>query len=219
MNFVRFSSRLARRGCSRAVARIAARRRLAVVCSAALAAGLAGTAFAAVPASAAATNGICLDADAQQVYDYGAIGQWDCNPTDAYQQWFAYGYGDSPFGDLWVIQNVGALDVNHAADCLDADAGQVYNGGAIIQWGCNPSHDPYQLWLQEPAANGPGFLYLNYGTLVNDGVSNCLDADGGAVGPGDPVFQWYCNPNDPFQVWTGTSGDFGTQYQNLGASE
>lgn len=59
--------------------------------------------------------------------------------------------------DNFVIQNYGAY-LQGAADCLDADAQQVYNGGAVIQYGCNAS-DPFQQWkpVVDPVA---GFFLL-----------------------------------------------------------
>jgi hypothetical protein len=219
MNFIRFSARLARRGSSRAVAQIASRRRLAVVCSAALAAGLAGAAFTAVPASAA-TTGFCLDANAQQVYPGGAIIQWGCNYSDLYQQWSFNAITGSPYGELFQLQNTGALDVNDAADCLDADAQQVYPGGAIIQYGCNSS-DPYQLWIAKGSESGAlvQFQFENYGALVNDDAADCLDADAQQVYSGGAIIQYGCNSGDPYQIWQPSQGSVGGQLQNVGATE
>jgi hypothetical protein len=214
MNFIRFSARLARHRCSRAVAQIAARRRLAVVCSAALAAGLASAAFAAVPASAAA-SAMCLDADAGQVYDGGAIIQWGCNSSDLYQQWkLSDPIADSPYGPLQLIYNTGALVYDDASDCLDADAQQVYDGGAIIQWGCNGSDD-YQYWIATVTPDG--IQLENYGALVYNDAADCLDADAGQVYDGGAIIQWGCNSSDPYQLWTESNASDGISYQNVGA--
>ena len=61
------------------------RRRFAAL-SVALAPVLAGLAFTASPAQAA-TSITCLDANAQQVYNGGAVIQWGCSASDPYQLW------------------------------------------------------------------------------------------------------------------------------------
>src|SRR5580704_9105630 len=168
MNFVRFSAGLARRGRSRAVARTAAARRFAVF-SVALAAVLAGVALTTGPASASVpqfTHGTCLDANSGQVYDGGQIFQWECNASDLYQEWTAGFVEETAYGPVYQLQNVGALDVNNAAECLDADAGQVYDGGEIIQMGCDTS-DAYQLWQSAIGPNGQ--VLANIGTAVATG--------------------------------------------------
>src|SRR5262245_56732889 len=121
--------------------------------SVALAAVLASLAF--TTGSARAATPTCLDANAQQVYDTGAIVQWTCSITghnaDPYQAWKVTqqpaGNPNVPYsGELFQLENWGALNGNRAADCLDADAQQVYDGGKIFQWGCD-SNDPWQKWM------------------------------------------------------------------------
>jgi hypothetical protein len=198
MNVARFSARLAQRGRSLAVTRTT-RRRIALL-SVALAAVPASLALTMSPAHAATST--CLDANAQQVYDFGAIVQWDCSATDPYQQWTPMAAPVNPnlpppLGQLVELQNVGALDNNNAADCLDADAQQVYDGGAIIQWGCNPG-DTYQQWMM--IQTSAGYLFENYGAYLN-GAADCLDADAQQVYDNGAVIQYGCNEADPFQQW------------------
>ncbi len=188
MNFVRFSARLARR-------------RFALVLVA-LAAVPASLAFTTSPAQAATST--CLDANAQQVYNFGAIIQWDCSASDPYQQWMPKAAAINPnlppppAGQLVELQNVGALDNNNAADCLDADAQQVYNFGAVIQYGCNPG-DTYQQWILMQAPSGY-YVLENYGAYLQ-GAADCLDADAQQVYDNGAIIQYGCNENDPFQQW------------------
>jgi hypothetical protein len=205
MNFVRFCAKLARRGCSRAVARIAARRRLAVVCSAALAACLAGAAFTAAPAGASAAP-MCLDADAGTPYDYGAVIQWQCNDSDNYQNW-TFTFVDDEVGDqVFQIQN------NGTGMCLDADAQQMYNYGAVIQWQCNSS-DPYQDWFWVP---NPGGAELESVASWEQRSALCLDADAGTPYDYGAIIQWQCNNTDPYQLWFQQTTDVYV-LQNVGA--
>jgi hypothetical protein len=198
MNLVRFSAGVAQRGLSRAVARRVARRRF-TVCSVALAAVLASVALTTGPASAETAPGTCLDANAGQVYDGGAIIQWGCNSDDPYQGWEAVWTANTPYGAVYQLQDLGALDDNNAADCLDADAGQVYDGGAVTQWGCDAS-DPYQLWIFHFIGNSD-FTLQNYGALIYQGAADCLDADAQQVYDGGAIIQWGCNTSDPYQQW------------------
>lgn len=224
MNFVRFSAGLARRGRSRAVARTAAARRFAVF-SVALAAVLAGVALTTGPASASAsvpqfTHGTCLDANSGQVYDGGQIFQWECNASDLYQEWSAGLVEETAYGPVYQLQNVGALDVNNAADCLDADAGQVYDGGEIIQMGCDTS-DPYQLWLitnTAPADGGGAWSYQNYGALLQQGAADCLDAHAGQAYDTGAIIQWGCNTSDAYQLWQSAIGPNGQVLANIGTA-
>jgi hypothetical protein len=207
MNFVRFCAKLARRGCSRAVARIAARRRLAVVCSAALAACLAGAAFTAAPAGASAAP-MCLDADAGTPYPGGAVIQWQCNDSDNYQNWTftpLYGLEDDL---VFQIQN------NGTGLCLDADSQQMYNYGAVIQWGCNSS-DPYQDWIW---VDNPGGLELETVASWEQGSDLCLDADAQQTYDYGAIIQWQCNNTDPYQLWSSQpSSKYVYVLQNYGA--
>jgi hypothetical protein len=215
MNFIRFSARLAPRDRSRAVARGVARRRFAVF-SVALAAVFAGAALTTGPASAATAPGTCLDANAGQVYDGGAVMQWGCNGNDPYQQWRAEFAANTPYGAVYEIQNLGA-DYDNVADCLDANAGQVYDGGAIIQWGCN-SNDPYQLWMF-PGIGSSAFAMQNYGALIYQHAADCVDADAGQVYNGGAIIQWGCNTSDPFQQWQNVfSSHEGAASENIGTA-
>jgi hypothetical protein len=192
-----------------------ARRRLAVF-SVALAAALGGVAAAAAPASADVLQGTCLDANAQQVWDTGAIAQWQCQTDDPFQDWTLKFVEASPDGYLYQLQNLGALENDNAADCLDADANDVGDGGTIQQWGCNPA-DPYQLWIVSIVGRGTG-TYQNYGALTQDGAAECLDADAQEVYSTGKIFQWACDSNDPYQEWQLVNGPNGSFVeQNLGA--
>ena len=92
-------------------------------------------------------TGYCLDANAQQVYDGGAIIQYSCDASDPYQLWMVNPHaGNEAIGEF---RNYGAY-TRGAADCLDANAQQVYDGGAIIQYSCDAS-DPYQQWTVVPS--------------------------------------------------------------------
>jgi hypothetical protein len=218
MNFVRSSAQLTRRGCSRAVAGIAVRRRLAAVCTAALAVGLAGAGFTAAPASAA-TSTLCLDADAQQVYPGGLVEQWSCNPDDPFQNWVIVPEGSYLGHTVYEIQNLGALYDDDAADCLEADGQQVYPGGAVIQSGCVPNDDanvaPYEEWFAVFTADG-AYQWQNFGALLYNDAADCLDADAQQEHQGGPLIQWGCNSNDIYQQWTtGNGGDNGSLYINV----
>lgn len=181
------------------------RRRFAVL-SVALVPVLAGLAFTTSPAQAA-TSITCLDANAQQVHNDGAIVQWVCNGNDPYQEWKPIAVASNPnlppppppppSGTLVQLQNVGALDNNNAADCLDADAQETYNYGAVIQWGCNAG-DTSQQWIM--IQTSAGYLFQSYGAYLQ-GASECLDADAQQVYSGGSVIQWSCNESDPFQQW------------------
>jgi hypothetical protein len=200
MKLVSFSARLAQRAYSRVVARTAVRRRF-VVFSVTMAAVVASVALTAGPASASfLPTATSINAVPQEVYPGGAIDQWDCDSANSFAEWTTFFVGSTPYGNVFEIQNVGALDYDHAADCLDADAQQVYPGGAVIQWGCDSS-DPYQLWLISAAAGtGPVLSLQNYGALLQ-GAASCVDADAGQIGDGGAVFQWGCNILDAYQVW------------------
>jgi hypothetical protein len=211
-----------RRGWSRALAHMAVRRRLAAVCAAALTLGLGAAAFtvvSAAPASAAinstpTTSFWCLDANAQQVYDGGQISQYSCNGFDPYQSWSLQDVGRTNYGEAYKIFSDGAYDTNNALDCLEANAYQVYNGGQIIQYGCNAS-DPYQEWI--PSKNSFGTQWENYGDLLYNGVAMCLDAYGGQQYNGGTIMQYACNGYDEFQYWgmsqTGTGASSYAGYQ------
>jgi Ricin-type beta-trefoil lectin domain len=206
MNFVRTSARLLWRGRSRAVARNVAGRRF-VVFSVALAAVLASVALTTGPASATTFNSSCVDANAGQVYDGGAITQLACDSTDPYQEWNTnLVYMDGRYFSQ--LQNVGANEYdNGAADCLDADAYQVKDTGAITQYACNNS-DPFQLWIITQNAQG-NMTLQNYGALKYDNAADCLDADAYGNPDGGPIWQWGCDPDDPYQQWIVLYGDNG----------
>jgi hypothetical protein len=202
-NLLRFLAGRARRECSRVVAQIAVRRRLAVVCSAALTAGLAVatvTAVSAAPASAAISSGFCLDANAQETYNFGAISQWDCNQYDQYQSWSLSPMATStPYGTTYMIFNDGAYNLKHAEECLDANAQQVYDFGGIMQFACN-YQDPYQQWILEGVGNG-WYELMNYGDILIDGTAMCLDAVYGQQFTGGSIIQYACDINDSYQQW------------------
>jgi hypothetical protein len=63
-----------------------------------------------------------------------------------------------------VVKNYGAY-LEGAADCLDANAQQDYNGGKITQYACSAS-DPYQQWAVSIEQVGGQNLYgfINVGT-------------------------------------------------------
>jgi hypothetical protein len=211
MNSIRFSGRLTRPGRSGAVAQAAARRRFAAG-SVALAAVLAGLAFAAGPAHASGT-GYCLYAVGS--LDFQPIVQYTCDDSENYQNWTvtqaAVPNGDTPpppDGILLQFQNNGA-----SSFCLDADAQQTEDFGKIIEWGCDSS-DPYQLWI--PLATTSGDAFENYGAWLN-GASYCLDADAQDVIIYGMVIQWQCNTSDPYQLWVPVPSDHDV-IQNVGAS-
>jgi hypothetical protein len=208
MNFVRFSAGLARRGRSRAVARTAAARRFAVF-SVALAAVLAGVALTTGPASASTVDSSCFTANPNEVYSGGQIFQLACNSDYSWQDWTTtYVASTSDGRPLYQVQNVGAMQYdNGAADCLDANAYQVYDGGAIIQWACDAG-DPYQLWIISNNSNGT-VTFQNYGALIQQNAADCLDADAYGNMNGGPIFQWGCNASDPYQQWEYLSGPNG----------
>jgi hypothetical protein len=217
MNFVRVLARLARRGCSRAVAPIAAR---AVLVTAGLA--VAGIAFAAGPAKAAdpqfpgmwelqssgaldSNNGahLCLDADAGDPSDYGPIFQYDCDfnqshhqSFDPYQVWTVTDEGNG----LYLLKDVGT------GTCADADAQDVGSGGKIIQWSACNSSDPFELFSITPTG-GNTYSVKSYGaskvSIGDGGPALCLDADydNGHLTSETPVIQYPCNTADSFQLW------------------
>jgi hypothetical protein len=91
-----------------------------------------------------AGTGTCLDANAQQIFNGGAITQWQCNSADPFQLW---SFLPAPPGKL-NIANFGASNTSTSPAtglCLDANAGQAFKGGAIIQYDCYVG-DTYQLW-------------------------------------------------------------------------
>lgn len=92
-------------------------------------------------------NGTCLDADGSQTGNGATIFQWSCNSTgDNYQQWWVNGSGQLNTNGQAnaLLQNQGKYYAGSNI-CADADASQVYNGGAIFQWTCNSS-DTHQQW-------------------------------------------------------------------------
>jgi hypothetical protein len=151
------------------------------------------------------------------VYGYGAVVQWGCNSEDQFQGWELAQGTQTPYGPAMQLENVGAAHVYHVADCLDADADQVYNSGAIIQWGCNAS-DPFQEWIAEtPSGPGGVIQFVNYGALL-EGRDSCLDANAYQNYDGGGIIQWACNVNDPYQLWNHTPGTFGGyQFQVAGS--
>jgi Ricin-type beta-trefoil lectin domain len=87
------------------------------------------------------STGYCLDADAQQIQDFGSIISWQCSPSDPYQLWII-----SSNSTGIELENYGAWLYHGASYCFDADAQQVQDYGAVIQWPCGNLSDPYQLW-------------------------------------------------------------------------
>jgi hypothetical protein len=134
-------------------------------------------------------DGTCLDADSTDVGNGGKIFQWDCNSSDAYQQWVI----DGSAGSQPILMNVGT------GTCLDADSTDVGNGGKIFQWDCNTG-DSYQQWWFYGSNNINSDSAL--AGLHSQGTgSTCLDADGSDKGDGAPIFQWDCNQSDSSQQW------------------
>jgi Lysozyme like domain/Ricin-type beta-trefoil lectin domain len=132
-------------------------------------------------------DGTCLDADSAQAHDAGLIFQFACNGSDRFQQWEVV---DVRFDNV-ILKNVGT------GTCLDADGGKVGDADPIWQWSCNSSDHFQQWWF-----GGSSALSSNAQAEVhNVGAGNCLDADGGAKGDGQPIFQWRCNGKDRFQLW------------------
>jgi len=184
--------------------------------SVALAAVLAGVAFAASPAHASTSStGYCLRATTAQ--DFGQIVQYQCDDSDNLQNWTvtqaAVPNGDTP------PPNAGAILFqfqNNAASsyCLDADAQQIQDFGSIISWQCNSS-DPYQLWM--PVSTSTGLGLENYGAWLYHGASYCLDANAQHVQDFGAVIQWQCNSSDPYQLWVPLASDHHV-VQNVGAS-
>jgi hypothetical protein len=166
-------------------------------------AGLTGVGFTAVsagPASAAVQSGICLDANAGETYDFGAITQYSCNIDDPYQSWTLNPVTNTPYGTSYQLLNDGAALIKGAGDCLDANAQQVYDGGQIMQWACNPQ-DPYQQWIFLNDNQG-SYILMNYGDILYNPLAMCLDAYKGQEYDGGKVIQYTCNGSDSFQQWT-----------------
>jgi len=117
------------------------------------------------------------------------------------------------------LSNDGAYEYDNAQDCLGADAGQVYPGGAIIQSACAALSDPnpWELWLIN-RNNGTNTASIqNYGALLYDDAADCLDADAQQMTDGGAIIQWGCNPHDPYQQWQiDGADDGGSLFQNLG---
>jgi hypothetical protein len=137
--------------------------------------------------------GTCLDANAQQAFNGGAIIQWPCNGADPFQQWNILEVGDGHF----MIENQGA------GTCLDANAHQAFNGGAIIQWQCNMA-DPFQLWYLTPASGGRLLSMKNFGASnvsASPSIGLCLDAHAQQVFAGGAIIQYGCDVGDPYQLW------------------
>jgi hypothetical protein len=211
VNSIRFPVRFTLPGRSGAVARTTARRRFAAG-SVALAAVLAGLAFAAGPAHASGT-GYCLRAVGSNLFN--PIVQYQCDDSDNYQNWTvtqaAVPNGDTPPPPLGILVQFR----NNAASsyCLDADAQQIQDFGKIIEWGCDSS-DPFQLWV--PVATASGDAFENYGAWLH-GASYCLDADAQEVQDFGQIIQWQCNSSDPYQLWVPVASDHHV-LQNVGAS-
>lgn len=113
--------------------------------SVALAAVLAGVAFAASPAHASTSStGYCLRA--VQAKDFGQIVQYQCDDSDNLQNWTStfvnVPNGDTTPPDPFLVQ----VQNNSTGYCLDADAQKVQDYCPIIQWQCGNFSDPYQLW-------------------------------------------------------------------------
>jgi hypothetical protein len=140
-------------------------------------------------------DGTCLDADSTDVGNGGKIFQWDCNSSDSYQQWAIL---DS-VGNQPIFENVGILDNDGEAYCLDADASDVGDGGKIFQWACNTG-DSYQQWWFY-GSNNISSDSAEAGLHSQGTGSTCLDADGTDKGDGAPIFQWDCNQSDAYQQW------------------
>jgi hypothetical protein len=91
-----------------------------------------------------------------------------------FQLWIMEGTEYEPlendYHQSYLLVNYGALVVDGAADCLDANSDQMYDGGAIIQWGCN-SNDPYQLWNTIWPVDDPintsvsGYVFMNVASI------------------------------------------------------
>jgi hypothetical protein len=130
----------------------------------------------------------CLDADSGNVGNGGKIFQWKCNSSDRYQLWTVV----DPYGSNPVLRNVGS------GYCLGADAKEVRNGGKIFQWQCSNGNHYEQWWF-----GGSGALNGNaLATFHSVGAGTCLDADGGAKGNADPIYQWKCSNSDSAQRWS-----------------
>jgi hypothetical protein len=201
-----------------------AQRRLAVL-AVALAAVGAGLALSTSPAHASGVS-ICLDANAQQVQNYGPVIQFQCNPNDSYQQWTALKFGHTSDGILVQLENVGAVDAQGNHYCLDANAQQIYNYGAVIQWECD-STDAFQLWNMIKVSPGH-YEFQNWGALRegqfqlggarHNGASVCLDANAQNVGNYGGIIQYKCNSGDLYQQWTrGVNAQGNVFLQNVGA--
>jgi hypothetical protein len=134
-------------------------------------------------------DGTCLDADASEARNGGAIFQWTCSSTDSHQKWELLDtYPNNP-----ILKNIGT------GTCLDADGSAKGDGKPIFQWGCNSSDHFQQWWFggsRDLNTNGNADA-----TLHSYGDGTCLDADGSAKGNGAPIFQWDCNSGDSFQLW------------------
>jgi hypothetical protein len=140
-------------------------------------------------------DGTCLDADASDVGDGGDIFQWSCSSGGAYEQWIIKGSS----GSQPILENVGILDNNGKAYCLDADGTNKGNGAPIFQWGCNQS-DSYQQWWFY-GSNNINSDSAEAGLHDRGTGTTCLDADGTSKGNGAPIFQWGCNQSDSHQQW------------------
>jgi hypothetical protein len=199
------------------------RRRLAVL-SVALAAASASLALTTSPAHAS-TSPVCLDLNAQKVQNYGGIIQYGCSFDDPYQQWTPVTVGHTANGTLVRLESVGGVDSQGNQYCLDADAQETYNYGAVIQYQCN-STDPFQIWDMYKVSGGH-FVFQSWGALRNgqfqiwgsrhNGASECLDADAQNVGNYGSIIQYKCNSSDAFQQWNRTVIQNNYILQSVGA--
>jgi hypothetical protein len=212
VNFIRIPARLVRPGRSGAVIRTTARRRFAAG-SLALAAVVAGVAFAASPAHAS-SPGYCLLAVGS--FQTNPIVQLQCDDSNNYENWtgnvVAVPNGDprTPVGQaLFQFQNNGA-----SSFCVDANAQNIQPYSGIMEWGCNAS-DPYQLWF--PWNGDGGHIYENYGAWLQ-GQAYCLDADARETIDFGKVMLWPCSSSDPYQAWVTVPSDHNL-IQNVGASQ
>lgn len=82
-------------------------------------------------------------------------------------------------------------------NCLDLDAGHVYNYGPIQQYGCN-NQDTYQHWNIVDLGNGTYQLQ----NIAQPGM--CVDADAQQPNNNGSIIQWTCNSGDPYQQWVVT---------------
>jgi hypothetical protein len=137
---------------------------------------------------------MCLDANSQEAHIFGGIIQWDCNTTDAWQNW------------TFVYDGNGLYQLQNQADgyCLDADADNAGTGGSMVQWTCNPSDAFQQFYITN---TGDGLSIKSVGASNLTGTPTCVDANYYQQYELGEIQQYPCDTSDTFQLWTYYTGN------------